>query len=281
MRNSLRAVATACLVLIPSAASLAQTGSSSAYVVDYKIGAASCYTGAPVTVSGSSNAYCSVPVSGGAGFASSSSNNATRSISSATTLQQYGSGGSMSGYAAAYSEQFNSIMLSGQARSGTDLVFHFDVYRAYGFLNYAPGTLQSFYQLYVTASSQTSSEYGVDTPYGSSFNTFGNVVQTSSGADMRLGAGGASGRYDYQFEDFVQTYHVDDQYSGAYGSSVFNVTLSGIDAYDANGNYIASAVFDATGNATLAVAPEPATLTLFGSGFTVLAGISLRRRRRA
>ena len=72
-----------------------------------------------------------------------------------------------------------------------------------------------------------------------------------------------------------------DQPVGGYGSSAFNVQLAGIEVVDTQVTSLGTAVFGADGSATLNVAPEPATLTLFGSGFAMLAGISAARRRRA
>lgn len=89
-----------------------------------------------------------------------------------------------------------------------------------------------------------------------------------------------TGNYQYFFESYVQTYHANDQYSGAFGSSVLDATLTGIDEVDQYGNLRDRAVFDEFGNATISATPEPASLVLFASGLCVVRCF-VRRRRKA
>ena len=99
--------------------------------------------------------------------------------------------------------------------------------------------------------------------------------------DFTVGFDSFIGVFNYGLQSYAQIYQHSDQPIGAYGSSVLDSRLLGIDAVDAQGQVIASAFFDSYGNATLdmTVTPEPASLVLVGTGVLGLFGVSRRRRR--
>lgn len=297
MRRMLRLHALVGLVLCPIVTASAQTSQSNDYVYDYHgylatgygyngpftywVGQSRCNNS--LSGQGGSSTACSTTMTAGAGAAYTSSDNASRSLSATTTLTQSGSGGQMSGEAVAWSQQWNAIAVTGTSGAGDQLLFHFQTSRAFGFLGTNGGSMQSFYELYLDSGQESAQMYGYDYPSAPHQDYAYNVAGTPNGVDFTLGFDTFSGAYSYRMLAEVSTSHSADQYAGAYGSSVFGATLIGIDDIDAQGNLIASAVFGTDGSATLDVtsAPEPATLTLFGSGFSMLAGVTVLRRRRA
>ena len=141
MRTALRllAVATFCLGAATTAAS--QTSQSTGLVYDYYAG----YTcnGTQAQANGSTIA-CTVPTSGGSGYVNTTSSNAARTVTAATSLSQSGGGGSQFALARGYSSQNNNLYVTGTSDVGDKLVFHFQATRSYGFLGTNGGTMQSF-----------------------------------------------------------------------------------------------------------------------------------------
>ena len=281
MRNLIRLHAILALVLFPIATAAAQTTAVTAQVYDSYYGyRCNIVTGQQPYI-GMSTGCFNTPTNGGTGYASSQTNRYSLSVQAVTSLSQSGGGGSQSGYAIAQAQIWNSILVNGTSGAGQNLVFHFDTQRAFGFLGTNGGSMQSYYQLSLNGAQSGAQAQGTDTFVSSTYSS-SNAVQTATGLDFTVDFDSFSGSYAYDFYSYVYTYHGNDQYSGAYGSSVLYARITGIDEVDSQGNLIASAVIAQDGSATLqAVAPEPATLTLFGSGFSVFAGVTLFRRRRA
>lgn len=281
MRNIIRLPAILALVLFPVSPALAQSTAVTAQVYDNYRGYACSSSSGRLPYIGLSTGCYDTPISGGTGYATSQTNRYSLSVQATTSLSQSGGGGSQSGYAIANAQIWNSILVNGTSSAGQNLIFHFDTRRAFGFLGTNGGSMQSYYQLTLNGAQSSAQAWGNDTPLVSSYNS-NNAVATATGLDFTVAFDSFTGSYAYDFASYVDTYHGNDQYSGAFGSSVFDAQITGIDEVDSQGNLLASAVIAQDGSATLqAVAPEPATLTLFGSGFSVLAGVSLFRRRRA
>ena len=156
--------------------------------------------------------------------------------------------------------------------------------RSVGFLNYTNGGSQrSSYSLYLGTTGGNAFVQGIDAPGLTSYFNSGNAQYLSNGElDFTVGFDSFSGVFDYGLQSYAQIYQHSDQPMGAYGSSVLDSRLLGVDAVDAQGNVIASAVFDYySGHATLdmTVTPEPASLALVGTGLLGMFGVARRRRR--
>ena len=218
---------------------------------------------------------------GGTAYASAYSNNYQHRQNVVTTLNQ--SGYYMSGSAEATATLNNSIFVNGASGAGDNLVFRFLSNRSVGFLNYTNGGSQrSSYSLYLGTTGGNAFVQGIDAPGLTSYFNSGNAQYMSNGElDFTVGFDSFSGVFNYGLQSYAQIYQHSDQPIGAYGSSVLDSRLLGIDAVDAQGHVIASASFDYYGNATLdmTVTPEPASLVLVGTGVLGLFGVSRRRRR--
>jgi hypothetical protein len=280
MRNSLRLPVIFALALFSTATAAAQSAITAQIYDNYRGYACNLVTGQQPYLGLSGGCY-DTPISGGTGYANSNASRYSLGVQATTSLSQSLGGGSQSAYAIADAQVWSSILVNGTSAAGQNLVFHFDTYRAFGFLGTSGGSMQSYYQLSLNGAQSGAQAQGSDTFLSSTYSS-SNAVQTANGLDFTVDFDSFTGSYAYDFYSYVYTYHGNDQYSGAFGSSVLNAHITGIDEVDSQGNLLASAVIAQDGSATLqAIAPEPATLTLFGSGFTVFAGATLFRRRRA
>ena len=277
MRNSVRFAVLILLGLCPIASAAAQTSESVAGVLDQvaQVGRCSNNSGQQP---GASSALCSGPTSGGSAFASSMSNNSARSASAVASLTQSGPDFSMAGFSQAFSNQTNSIFVTGTSNSDDNLVFRFLTTRAFEFLGTTGGSIYSSYLLTLVGATANAAAGGTDTPTGSTFFIPGGVT-TPGGMDLSVPFSSFTGTYDYFFQLYVDTFRQADQPQGAYGSSNFDAHLAGIDAVNVDGDVIASAVFGANGDATLdlTTTPEPASVALFATGLLGIVGVARRK----
>jgi hypothetical protein len=102
-------------------------------------------------------------------------------------------------------------------------------------------------------------------------NQSGDTV-TPSGVDLSAVFSDVTGTFSYDFTVSAVAAIGGAQQSGASANVTISAQLAGIDDVDAQGNLLASAVLNPDGTATLdlTATPEPATLTLLGSGLLVV-----------
>ena len=276
----------------PSGRLSAQTSHSSASVSDGANSNNSCtsstgFAGSTSTASCTHVPVTPVAITGGTGSAFSTSTNATRTASASTTLAQTGPANSMNGFTQALSNQSSWISVTGSLAPTDNVVFHFltPVMQATG----AAGTSSSsaVWQFVLDAGSFSGTEYRYGYGDGtSSVTVYNSATPTAGGVDFTvpLSAFTSPGLLNYVFEPFVQGDIHLNQPTGTMLNASISATLQGVDAETAQGQYIASAMFNPDGTGTLDVTspittPEPSTIAMLGSGLVGLIPIIRRRRK--
>ena len=144
--------------------------------------------------------------------------------------------------------------------------------------------MRSFYSLLLTSSGGAAWVNGTDAPGLTSSYSIVNGTQLPSGeVDFTVGFSAFSGTFGYTFESYTKISRDNDQPNGAYGSSVLGANLLGIDAVDAAGTPLSTALFLTNGNATLdmvVATPEPASFPLLATGLIGVGALFRRRRKR-
>ena len=171
------------------------------------------------------------------------------------------------------------------SQPGDNLVFHFLTSRAFQILGTTDGSPNNEFALLLQVYGGDSAlEQGGENLVGPGLFLTPNTALTVNGVDMTVGFDVFDGMVGYDFTaQASSSIRFPRQPQGAYGSNAFDVQLTGIDALDAEGNLIGSAVFQTDGNAMLDVttAPEPASFALLATGLIAIGRLRLRRRSRA
>lgn len=267
------------IVLTPISVAVAQASVSYATVYDYGTASNPCYS--QVGSLGSSSAACAAPITGGYVDALTASNNGMRTLSSTITLSQTDPLNILTSLSNTRSLQVNSILLSGTSGASDRLVFHFLTSHTFEYQSAVQG-VGGASSIFIDAPGDNAYDYREE-PIGSNWSSNSqNATVTANGLDLSVAFGGFSGIYTYDAALDQSAWLYGSSVPDEYVTSTWNAQLSGIDAVDANGNVISSAVFDVDGNAALDVTsiPEPSSLMLVLSGLTALGGVTRRRMRK-
>jgi hypothetical protein len=232
--------------------------------------------------SASASTSCSLQMNPGTGTASALANAALRQVDAHATLTATGIGTYEPG-AVGYADMTGHVSWVGLAVP-TSVLFTYAISHSEG----ATGTTSAWgdSQLMVQYSNLTSGGYEFV-----NWTTF--ITSTMSHVSAGAWTDGSTATFSLPWDlaggplQYMTSVQADAAIHRDDASTFGNIgsILTGIDAYDANGQMIGSATFDSFGNAVVGAAvvpvtptPEPATLLLLGSGLVGLVPLIRRRK---
>ncbi|MEP6619780.1 MAG: PEP-CTERM sorting domain-containing protein [bacterium] len=280
-RRALGAASLVLTALVLPAVVSAQSSTTIARGIDQFLGTP-CLMQA--TSTGSAFSTClQVPVQGGQYTSSAVSDNSLRSMGGQASIFQADLNHPLAAYAEGTGTQDNMLFVTGTSGANDQLVFHFSTTLTSVFNGTFDPTTTTTLGVLVT-------DYTSNPSYSQiTYNSFSstaigqNYLFTPGGVDLSLGFAAFTGSYFYAMLADAAAFETYSVYSGNNTTLVSGIdaVLTGIDDVDANGNVMASAVFNPDGSATMDIVttttPEPGSFALVGTGLLV-ASVSRRRR---
>jgi len=266
----------------------AQTSYSQAFIYNGNSNATTCDNREPMT-SGGSSAGCVTPTSPEASASAvTSSDNATRTVSSTAALTQQSSDNSFYSNSQAISYQNSAVGVTGAPAPSDYVVFHFATPVFGGTAEGGGSGPAAYWQLFFYDGT-----YGYSNAYtqlngdgSGTTTTNGNAQFTPEGVDVtaQLTAFNNPNTLNFIFGSYATATDGCGGLCSTQLTSSVTATLSGVDMFEANGQKVSSATFNADGTGLIdltTTTPEPSSVALLGTGIFGLAPFVRKRRRRS